>query len=551
MTWARALFVALVLGYAILGLAVLSPEAVYSGDIGVKFVQARALVSHRFASLDLPYPGAFLDGAREFFPMRPPFVIEAGGETQTIYTPASTVLEAIGVGLAGIRGLIAITVLAGALALYSAWKIAPREDGVLVLAALGLGGPLWFYSVSGWEHAPAVALGAAAFACALRGAEPGGPAVAGLLLGMGATLRDEMLLLFPGLLLFVWLRSRALKPLVLATAFLIAPLLLAAAMDVWWFHRPAAAHLRHAVGLLRRPFSITADAAELPTLRPMTLRQRYEAVIQYWLFGYGNDRWIVIFVAGLAVALTIRWRLRTSAGMLVWLAGILVLAAIDLHELVTAPKWLAGLQRVSPYFVFGLFPLPPGVARRGWLHGAILCTFAAYLVLTFIGADTNGGKSLGPRLLLPVFPLLAVSSVGRIRDYVTAARITDRMLGWAGGALLAASIAMHLLGTIPAYVKRNHDDSGAFKTAAASGERIVVADDPFTAQLLFPLYFRRVILLADSPELGVRLGARLAEQRVPGVILVSRHLEPNVDLAPFRLQRTDIKGRAIIQYWRR
>ena len=57
-------------GYFVLGLIVLAPEAVYSGDIGVKYVQARALVDQRFTSLNIPYPGEFLDPAREVLPDR-------------------------------------------------------------------------------------------------------------------------------------------------------------------------------------------------------------------------------------------------------------------------------------------------------------------------------------------------------------------------------------------------------------------------------------------------------------------------------------------------
>jgi hypothetical protein len=49
------------LDYAVFGLAVLEPDAIYSGDIGVKLVQARALASNRWASLDLDYPGEALD----------------------------------------------------------------------------------------------------------------------------------------------------------------------------------------------------------------------------------------------------------------------------------------------------------------------------------------------------------------------------------------------------------------------------------------------------------------------------------------------------------
>ena len=92
----RLVFAALAIFYLALGLFVLSADAVYSGDIGVKFVQARALAAHGFTSLDLPYPGAFLDPERVFFPMRPPFVITAGGETQAIFPPASAVVQAVG-----------------------------------------------------------------------------------------------------------------------------------------------------------------------------------------------------------------------------------------------------------------------------------------------------------------------------------------------------------------------------------------------------------------------------------------------------------------------
>ena len=58
----------LALFYAVLGLWVLNPQVFYSGDIGVKYVQAMALADHRFTSLDIPYPAEFLDPGREFFP---------------------------------------------------------------------------------------------------------------------------------------------------------------------------------------------------------------------------------------------------------------------------------------------------------------------------------------------------------------------------------------------------------------------------------------------------------------------------------------------------
>ena len=41
--------------------------------------------------------------------------------------------------------------------------------------------------------------------------------------------------------------------------------------------------------------------------------------------------------------------------------------------------------------------------------------------------DTTGGKSLGPRLLLPLFPMLTVASIESIRDYLRAPGRTDRV----------------------------------------------------------------------------------------------------------------------------
>ena len=382
------MFVLLAAGWCVLGLAILVPDAVYSGDIGVKFVQARALAAARFESLDIPYPGAFLDSARTLFPMRPPFVMTTGGETQAIFSPASAALQAVAVAVAGMRGMILVSLAAGIVALFAAWAQAERRQEAAVLFAVGVASPLWFYAVSGWEHAPAIALSSLAFACVLRGPEGWAPFLAGLCLGAGATLRDEVLLLAPGLLLAGWMRTRTPGAVVLIVAGLLVPLGCAAGFEVLWFKRPLAAHLRHAVHLLQTALHVTdAPNPDVPVLRPLSLRERYETVVQYWLMGYGQDLWIGIYVSGLAAALAFRWWRGSSAGLLVWLAAVIGLAALDLHELVTAPKWLAGLHRVSPYLVAALFPLPRGSERRGWYVPVVLITTGAYLALAFVGAE--------------------------------------------------------------------------------------------------------------------------------------------------------------------
>jgi hypothetical protein len=551
LTAPRLVFTGTLLAYAIFGLVVLDPLAVYSGDIGVKFVQARGLVAQNFRSLDLPYPGALVDPDREFFPLRPPFVMTIAGETQAIFPPASALLQAAGAGAAGTRGMIFISILAAAGILLAIWRVTPERDAAIVLATLGVASPLWFYAVTGWEHAPAAAFGCAAFACALRARSAASLAVAGILLGIGAAIRDEVLLLFPGLLLAGWIRMRSARGMMLATAAVLVPLATAAVVDVQWFGRPVAAHLRHAVHLVQAAAHVTAAPnPELPELDPMTLRERYDTVIAYWLLGYGNNVLIALYSVGLAIAWIVRWRWRSSAGTLVWLAAVLALAATDVREALVAPKFLAGLFRVAPYLVFAALP-PPRAARGSPLHVVAVVTTGAYLAIALAGVDTTGGKSLGPRLLLPLFPLLACAAVIRIADYLRSPDTAERRAGLAGAGLILLAATIHVVGTARAYYGRNAIDASAIRAVAASHARIVVSDDVFTAQLLLPLYFRKIVVLADSPGLGVRLGARLAGERVSEAMLVSRSDAPDVSLPPYHRTRTERIGRMTIQYWMR
>jgi hypothetical protein len=556
-----AAIAALVLFYAVLGLALLAPESVYSGDIGVKYVQAQSLVDRRFTSLDIPYPGAFLDPDRSFFPLRPPFVMTTGGETQAIFPPVSAVLQAAAVGVAGFRGMIALSIAAAAIVLVAACVLAPAPQRLAVAIAVGLGGPLWFYAVSGWEHAPAVAFGTAAFAWALRARPDSRFAgfMPGALIGAGAALRDEVMLLAPGLLLAIWMRDRRWRSAARAIAGVLVPLAMSAAVEVWWFDRPPAAHLRHAVHLLQSALHVTSEPnPDVPVLRPMTLRERYDTVVTYWMFGRGTDRQVAAFAGSLLLALFVRWRWRSSAGLLIWLLAFGATAAGDLWEVVTAPKWLAGLVRVSPFVVCALLPFAPGdagVAPRGTIERRLpmlmLATAAAYLLVAYAGVDTSGGKSLGPRLLLPLLPLLSVSALMMVASHLRSTFTIDRLVGVTGAALVAVAVVIHLGGTIPAYMQRNADDASAVLAAAASPERIVVADDMYTAQLLFPLYDRKIVLLADTTALGERLGLLLSQQRLSGALLVSRNPEPAVVLPPLKIARTDQRGRMVVQVWTR
>lgn len=551
---------ALTLFYAVLGLWALVPEAVYSGDIGVKYVQARALAAAHFGSLDIPYPGAFLDPAGDFRPMRPPFVMATGGTVQAIFSPLSAMLQAVVIFAGGLRGLVLLSIAGAVGTLAAAASLAQPTRQVPLLLMLGLASPLWFYAVSGWEHAPAVACGTLGFLVAWRARTLREACAAGCLVGCGAVLRDEVVLLMPGILAILVWRCRRAAPLAAALGGVLIPLALAAGVEVGWFHRPAAAHVRHAVHLVQRAAHLTgAPNPDVPALAPFTLRDRYATVVQYWLLGYGNDRLIALFAAALVAALALRRTMGSSLALFAWLLMMAALAALDLREVIAAPKWLAGLLRVSPWLTFALLPLPakeepaPGhdpVLLQG-LRRAILATGAAYLALAFAGVDTTGGKALGPRLLLPLLPLLAVSAVATIGTYLAARDPWDRRIGTVGVALAGMALAIHLGGCLPAYYARNREDAKGIRAVAQSGERVIVADDEFTAQLLLPLYYRRILLLASAPDEWHPLGARLAAARVSSLLVATRWSDTPIDLAPFNKRRTERHGRLTIQFWER
>src|SRR4029079_8466497 len=102
------------------------------------------------------------------------------------------------------------------------------------------------------EHAQAVACGAVAFALAMQASSPLRAGLAGAVLALGVTQRDEILLLAPGLLVVLCVRTRSWPALAAAAGAAGVVVLAATAVDVWWFGRPPAAHLRHAPPIVRR-----------------------------------------------------------------------------------------------------------------------------------------------------------------------------------------------------------------------------------------------------------------------------------------------------------
>jgi hypothetical protein len=539
--WITPAAIAIVLAvYAALAFHFLPDTVVYSGDMGIKFVQARALLDNRFTSLVMPYRGAFLDPDSAFTPFRAPFILKTPAGVQAIFPPAGAILEALFVWAGGLYGMRLLSILGAALAIWCATRLADPGDRPWIAVLLGLGTPLWFYGVTEWEHAPAVGLGTAAFLAALRLPRRGAVA-AGLLLGLAAALRDECGLLLPGLMFACWLTG-GWKGAARAAAACVLVLAANAAMDVYWFGRPAAAHLQHAVHLLREDTS-----AGQPALAPLSTRERYQAVFEYWLVGVPGWRTIALAVAALTAGVLAHRRTRGAVSFVLWTVAIV--AAVDAAGFVAAPKFLAGMYRNSPFLLCAV--LPAIAAGRVPIRRVALVTSGLFLLVAFLTTDTMGGKAMGARLLLPLLPLLAVPAVSAIRQRLTAPDGWLRATAAAGLVLAAASIAIQVGSTMPAWVRRSQAQARDVALMMDYGSGIFVVDDMYTAQGLLPLYYRRIIMLAAGPEQGAALGRALDRQRMPDAIVISRSLTPNVVLPPYEPVSTAMRGGLLVQLWRR
>ena len=524
----------------------------------MKYVQTESLIQNHFRSMTLAYPGAVFDKEREFFPFRPPFTLNTPRGVQSIWSPVVVLVQTPLVALTGgFGGLIALSLACGLAILWLTVRLGGRTDDWALPVALGFGTCLWYYAVEPWEHVPAVAaiIGSLWLATA-PGTRNQGPRtvqvlVASLLFGSGVVLRYETLLLAPMLLLVVWRRHRRPAALVVACAGVAAVVVGAAMLDFFVYGRPPAAHLLQVVGVLRSVFKTSFPGQ--PAVASMDVAGRYDTVVHYWVTN-SLDRWVVLTFVGAAVAAAAlaRWA-RSSAAVLVLALVTLAWSSYQLWLLVPAPRSVPGLINLSPFLVFALFAAPgtrnqePGTSRAFLLAG---CTIA--IVLAILTTDTAGGKSLGPRMLLGLVPLLAIAAWQGIAGYLRAGEqpgnVIARAIGWTGLLLVLVSIGINVC-ALRAWAERFEQERQSIEAVRQSPVRIVVADDPFTAQSFMPLYFRKVLLLAENPAAARDAAAMLEREHVGVVMLVSREERPKVSLEPYRLLSSRSVGRVTLQEW--
>jgi hypothetical protein len=545
--------VAVLLG--VIAFVVLNADVFYSIDGAVKFIQAEAFRRSGFRSMSLPYPGQRIDPEGLYVPFESPFVFRGAGHYQSIFPSAFAMLASVFVGM-GPGALRALAIAGGALSAAGAIWLADRGPRWSLAVVVAFATPLWFYATGAGESSIALAASTWAFVVAMRGNRgPEGPPsrrtdlLAGALLGGAAIFRDEALLLLPGLLYARYLiAGRAARWLTLL-ASIAAPILFMAVIDWAWLDRPPLAHLRHAVPLLNTV--LPRARAVLPKLETLAWHERVDTMTFYWWLGDGSWLLALSVVAALVAAARLRRRRSGPAVVAAIVACAAALQIADIAPVVTSPKFVTGLLRLAPFFLFAFLPAAPG-SGLSTVRRVALVTTATCMLLTLLTLSTTGGKGLGPRLTMSLWPLLAAAALEGMDTWRrwTGPAWMRRPIVWGGALLVAGSFVMELGVALPAVAVRAHEDQRALELVRQVPDRVVVLDDDVLMQLVGPEYFNREVLFVGRPDLRLRLGEALARKGESRLMMISRQqLKEPPNIPPFRFAESWTVSRYWIGRW--
>jgi hypothetical protein len=517
-------------------------------DSAVKHVQAIALANSRFLSQDLPYRARYLDPQQWYVPFVKPFVMRTRSGIQSIFP---TVPAAIDVPLEWMGGAAAIRLASiGAMLLAVALTLMfTRSDGDgLAAIVMVLGTPLWFYALAGTSHPVGLAL---AMLAVFLVTDRDRAFLPGLVLGLSATVREETLALAPGLVLMCAWRSRRLD---VAARFLLGvlvPLAAVGALDEGLYGRPAGAHALHVL-----KGSIFPDVASggMAVLRDLTWRERFDTVIVYWLDGRSGAHFALV-AALVAVAAGIRRWTGSYWGALPILGLLLADAGRDLQAMTESTRRLPGLMRLAPFVAFAVLPAAESGPERSSKRRVLLMVSAVFVLIAFLTTNTTGGKLPGPRLLMPVWIILAAVAWQVVRGHASEwnRAAVHKVLTVGGVALAIVGIVVNAGLLMPVYRAVEASGFEATRYVARAPEEAIVLGSPFAIDPVVAVYPDRTIMLASSPADADDIGRRFTEGRIRRFLFIRR--DEREDLVPafsgFGAIEERRFGRWIVQRWAR
>jgi hypothetical protein len=205
-----------------------------------------------------------------------------------------------------------------------------------------------------------------------------------------------------------------------------------------------------------------------------------------WLVHQHRNNWIagimasMLVVLGIGLQMYVREQLQTSL-MIAFPFGIIALLPnrSDRHAAQSIESQLDSQQRTTNLLLpFSLF----------------------YIFLCWLANLPNGGAQWGPRMLLPIMPLLVIVALQRLNSWVSHSEtrlITTSIIG-AAFLFLNMGLLSEIVGLrqIQAFNSSNYR---ILTTVANSGQRVIITDVVYSAPLLAQIFYEdRLIYRIDT-----------------------------------------------------
>lgn len=546
--WASA---ALILLAYVGAFALLPQDGFWVCDDGAKFIQVQGLLRSHYHDYAVDWPGQACDPTFRCSPLHAPFGRVADGRLYVAFPPFFALISSFPFRFFGYAGLCVLPLAAGLATLWTVWRLAGRLEapsGARPLAVLlvGLGTPLWFYSLTFWEHTPATALvmGSVLLLVRQRTQPSGlGPATAGVCCGTATWFREDAAVFGVGLVCVILLyhrhRWRDAALFVAAVALTWVPL----GLFQWWA-------LGHPLGHHVAPHDPFAAG----------------------LVAFGRDRWTVLLNLLVKVHETLRlsW-LISGLGLLAWavnprvparafrwlvpvLAGLAAVGAVTIgvgYLRARSPVWWMmdsnGFFAASTVLCLAFVRVKSasrttGSGERGAPRGTVehllwaLATIWTALYVLIAPPHITEGIHWACRYLLPVYPLLGVLAAGTVARWwqgAGPAHLSRVVVVSALGLAVAAQVyALDLLRCRREFVRElNH-------VVAQRPEQIVITDVWHVPMDLSPNFHAKVMFVPNSPHDALQLTRDLYAAGHRHALLIRRR-DPRLALPPNSLLLDD------------
>jgi hypothetical protein len=489
----------------------------WSPDEGGKYLDSRQIASSVRLNNTLPYPGRTLDPDLEYIPLL--YYFQRGSNLYSWWPSWFPALSAPLYRIFGPRGIFLIPLVSGILVCAIVYHALSDISGKLAGAALCipiLSSPIFFYSLTFWEHIPHTFLVLLACLFAIHGWKQ--PrfrwhAISGGLLGLALYLRLETVL-FAGaveltgvLLLYQQRCSRQaveqhIRQLLIFTLCFIVVALPYCAINSYneghilgRQYNPEFAPYR--TGSF--PAALHPGEAEVvPNLIVGTARHNGADLSPTW-------RWLFVLVT-FGSALWPWLHIRKLGNIAIFCVLVLVtLCSTILFEEATYTS-LHGLVLSAPWIVLAGWSLCPRMdeptRRWGYLAGFSCIIFLGASLLR--GWEGQGGLQWGPRYALPLYPLLSICVARGIRRAFTNLSSKKLIKMWLVGSLITfciLGIGFELRGLHLMYARKHAYATWERQMKALPQDSVITTDLEWLALTLPEIYATRIMHFADPDDL--------------------------------------------------